>query len=266
MKYFHSLLSRKYIFLWIFSLFLVFVFFRLGLWQLDRLDQRRNFNSRVTSQINQPELNLTGEAILKDLYQMEYRKVEAIGEYRFEDEIAIRNQVFENQPGVHLVTPLVLAGTNQAILVDRGWIPYEDFQRNNWSLYNEPGKVKVSGVLRRSQTKPDFGNRSDPTPAPGEPRKPAWFFVNVAGIQKQIPYELLPGAYIQQSPDPGWTDYPKRSTVEVEISEGPHLGYAIQWFTFSFIALVGVPILVIWQENRAKIEVKGSLSSSKVVL
>ena len=256
MNFFRSLLGRKYVFLWIFSLFLVVLFFRLGLWQLDRLEQRKIFNTRVTSQIDQPGLFLTGKILSEDLYQMEYRKVEAVGEYRFEDEIAIRNQVYENRSGVHLITPLVLSGTDQAILVDRGWIPYEDFTNNNWSKYYEPGEVTVIGVLRRSQEKPDFGDRSDPTPAPGEPRKPAWFFVNVGGIQEQVSYKLLPGAYIQQSPDPKWTNYPKRSFAEVEISEGPHFGYAIQWFTFSFIALVGVPILVYWQEKKKETEIE----------
>ena len=228
------------------------VFIRLGFWQLDRLEQRRIFNARVLSQINQPVFSLQGDALNKDLYELEYRSVTVSGRYDFENEIAIRNQAFENQVGVHLVTPLIISGTDQAILVDRGWIPDADFRNEDWSKFAENGEVEVVGVLRRSRTKPDFGSRTDPTPAPGEPRRIAWFFVNVDGIQKQIPYELMKGAYIQQEPDPKWDGFPKRSTSEVEISEGSHQSYALQWFSFALIALLGVPALVYQQSLKER--------------
>jgi cytochrome oxidase assembly protein ShyY1 len=36
-----------------------------------------------------------------------------------------------------------------------------------------------------------------------------------------------------------------------ELSEGPHLSYAIQWFSFAVVALVGSAILV-RRDRRAK--------------
>jgi surfeit locus 1 family protein len=44
--------------------------------------------------------------------------------------------------------------------------------------------------------------------------------------------------YIKQAPAEDNQQPPLRSEREVDLSEGPHLGYAIQWFLFS--AILGV--------------------------
>jgi surfeit locus 1 family protein len=183
---------------------------------------------------------------------MEYRQVTVVGTYDHSQQIAIRNQYWDNQWGVHLVTPLVLAGSNQAILVDRGWIPSQDYQSGDWSAYDETGIIQVSGVIRASQEKADFGSRSDPTPAPGQSPMLAWNFVNVQALQQQASYQLLP-AYIQQAHEASHTGLPYRTQPEVEITEGPHLSYAIQWFTFATVLVLGYPFFIRWQEkNRQK--------------
>ena len=238
---------------WILTTLLVigggFVLARLGVWQLDRLAQRRIFNERVTAQMNQPQLELQGEALQADLYYMEYRTVRVRGEYDFSQEVALRNQVWGNLYGVHLLTPLRIENSQAVILVDRGWIPAEDFASGEWSRFAEPGVVEVSGILRRPQSRPDFGRISDPTPAAGE-RLTAWNLANLEQMQQQMPYRLLP-AYIQQSPDPAWVEMPYRSVTEVEITEGPHLGYAIQWFTFAAILVFGYPVFILKEEKRS---------------
>ena len=63
------------------------------------------------------------------------------------------------------------------------------------------------------------------------------------------PYQLLP-VYVQQAPDPAWTSLPYRSQPDVEISEGPHLGYALQWFTFSALLGLGYPVFIRRQERK----------------
>jgi surfeit locus 1 family protein len=180
---------------------------------------------------------------------MEYRQVVVRGIYDHSQEIAIRNQHWQNQWGAHLVTPLIIEGTDQAILVDRGWIPAEDFESGNWIKYAEPGIVDVRGIIRASKQKADFGGRSDPTPAPGENGWKSWNFVNVAGISTQVSLPLLP-AYIQQSPDSSWEGPPYRSQPKLDLTEGSHQSYAIQWFTFSLIAAVGYPLYLYRRHKR----------------
>ena len=247
------ILQRMFSRRWIIATLLVLlgagVCIRLGIWQLDRLEQRRAFNTRVLAQIDQPVLILQGEALNADIANMEYRPVQVTGEYDFTQEIALRNQYYGSEWGVHLVTPLRVAGSDQAILVDRGWIPAADFESGEWKKFAEPGFVTVRGVLRAAQSKAELGSLTDPTPAPGEAPRQAWYFVNIELISRQVPYPLLL-AYIQQAPDPSWTALPYRTQPEIEITEGPHMGYALQWFAFASILSLGYPFFIRRQEKR----------------
>jgi surfeit locus 1 family protein len=213
--------------------------FRMGLWQLDRLAQRRAFNERVLAQIAAERLDLNVD-LPSDLYEMEYRKVTVRGRYDFSQEVLLRNQVWENRLGFRVLTPLQIEGRAEAVLVDRGWIPYEQSAPELRSAFAETGLVTVNGVLRRPQSQPDFGGIADPTLSPGQNRLDAWNIVNLERIQQQVNLPLLP-MYVQQAADEAWVGPPYRSLALPEISEGSHLGYAIQWFSFSVLLLVGFP-------------------------
>jgi len=219
------------------------VMIRLGIWQLDRLAERRAFNARVMAAMAQPVLDLNRELPVEQLYDMEYRSVVVRGTYLYDEEILLRNQVWNGQLGFHVLTPLQINGSSWAVLVDRGWLPYDQAHLPQREIYQEPGEVTVMGVLRRGKERPDFGGIPDPTLAPGETRLEAWNLINLKRIQEQVSLPLLP-IYIQQAPDAEQTHLPYRSLPEVEITEGPHLGYAIQWFTFAAILGVGYPFFV----------------------
>lgn len=255
--------SRKWLLATILVVAAMAVMIRLGIWQLDRLDKRRAFNARVSAQIAQPPLELQGNALEVDLTQMEYRKVRLTGEYDPAGEIALRNQYWNDQWGVHLVTPLKITGNERAVLVDRGWIPGEAYQSGDWSQYIEPGKVTVEGVIRLSQSKAELGRRSDPTPAPGEGPLKTWNFVNVPRLAEQTGEALLP-VYIQQSPDPAWTGLPRRFQVELDLSEGPHMSYAIQWFIFAAILGIGYPFFIRRRESEKHLTTKDTKGAKEV--
>jgi surfeit locus 1 family protein len=245
------LFSRKWLLATILVLAAMGVMIRLGIWQLDRLDTRRAFNSRVLAQQNQPELVLEDEALDEPLQEMEYRAVKVTGEYDHSQEIALRNQYLNNQWGVHLITPLRIAGSDRAVLVDRGWISAADFESGDWSKFNEPGKVIVQGVIRQSRSQADFGSRRDIVPAPGEAPLRAWNFVNVPAISQQVSLPLLP-VYIQQAPTSAPIGTPVRTAPELDLTEGPHMGYAIQWFTFAAILGIGYLVYLRRQDSRKK--------------
>jgi surfeit locus 1 family protein len=246
-----KMFSRRWLLATLLVIVGVAVLARLGKWQLDRLAQRRAFNARVQAQIDAPPLDLSGAALKDDLPNMEYHKVTVTGEYDFSQQVALRNQVEGDEWGVHLITPLRIQGANAAVLVDRGWIPAQDFESGDWSKFNEPGTVTVKGVIRDSQSKAEIGPRSDPTLAPGQTSLNAWNFVNIDRIANQIPMPILP-VYIQESPDPTWSGQPVRTQPQLDLSEGPHLGYAIQWFAFALLLAGGYPFFILRQERRVK--------------
>jgi surfeit locus 1 family protein len=212
---------------------------RLGIWQLDRLEQRRSFNSHVEAMWAAEPLALTGQ-IDEDLMIMEYRAVTVNGTYDFENQVALRNRYFRNEYGYHLLTPLIL-DDGSAVLVERGWIPADGNDTpSKWRAYDQPGRITVTGQIRLGQAEPDLGGVPDPTLAPGQDRLEFWNIVNLERIGGQLPYPLL-DVFVQPDVDLDDTEPPVPYQPEIELTEGPHLGYAGQWFIFATILVLGYP-------------------------
>jgi surfeit locus 1 family protein len=178
-----------------------------------------------------------------DLTQMEYRLVTVTGTYDFTNSVVLRNQYHDTQPGYFLMTPLLLSD-GSAILIERGWISAVDNSTpSNWHKYDQPGAITINGIIRLGQTQPELGGIPDPELADGQQRLDFWNIVNLKRIEKQTPYKLLP-VFIQPNPEPAPAGPPYPYQPVIEISEGPHLGYALQWFSFALILFFGYPFFL----------------------
>lgn len=241
-----KIFQRKWLFPTLFVLAGTTLCIRLGIWQLDRLEQRRAFNLQFESMRAMPALDLNQE-LHGNISQMEWRAVEVQGEYDFENQVALRNQYNGSEYGYHLLTPLLLDG--QAVLVDRGWIPAEgNSSSRDWRKYDEAGVVHLTGQVRLGQTKPAIGGVADALPEDGS-RLEIWSNANLEQIARQMPYPVLP-VYIQPDVDNNDADPPIPFQPVIEVTEGPHFGYALQWFTFATILLVGYPFYLRKQETE----------------
>lgn len=232
MNLIRNMFSKK----WFITTILVFigtaVCIRLGIWQLDRLEQRRAFNSQVQSMQNAEVLNLN-QTMPTDIESMEWREVTVTGTYDFENQIAVRNQYHENEYGYHLITPLQFDGG--VVLVNRGWIPAD----SDWRMYDETGKVTVSGKIRLGQGKPTLGGVEDALPLDGS-KLEVWNNLDVEKMSQQFSYPIL-NIFIQPSVDANDSSPPIPYQPTIELTEGSHFGYAIQWFTFATILFLGYP-------------------------
>jgi surfeit locus 1 family protein len=223
---------------------------RLGIWQLDRLRQRRAFNTHVQAVWDMPPLQLTA-ATTTDLTGMEYRSVQVSGTYDFDNQIALRNQYWADtnaveQYGYHLLTPLLLDEGGPAVIVDRGWIPAGgNDSPTAWQQYDQSSRVTLKGVLRLGGDKPEMGGVPDPQ---GQTHLYFWNSVNLERIQAQLRYPIL-SVYIQPDPEPERNTPPYPFQPTLELSEGPHMGYAIQWFSFAALLVSGYPFYLRKQAN-----------------
>jgi surfeit locus 1 family protein len=239
------LLRKMFSRAWWLTTLLVFVgtavCIRLGFWQLDRLELRREFNAQVMSMQAAPMLDLN-EGLPADISSMEWRAVTVTGDYDFENQVALRNRYLETRYGYHLVTPLLFNGA--AVLVDRGWIPADA----DWRDFDEPGAVTVMGQIRLGQGKPAFGGVADALPEDGDPLK-VWNNLDVERMSAQFPYPIL-AVYIQPDAGEGDVTPPIAYQPEIELTEGSHFGYAFQWFTFAAILFAGYPFYLRKQDQN----------------
>lgn len=217
---------------------------RLSIWQFDRLAERRAANAVLAATLASEFMVLTGEPISGDVTQLKDRQVVAEGEFDHQNQVTLLVQSWQGRAGVHLITPLVLAGTDteplRAVLVDRGWVPQTEVDNGNLATYDETGPLRLTGVVALSQPLSRYGNPE--LEATG--RQTAVYRIDVPRLQEQMPYDLLPFYVIQAPPPEGNTALPFRELPPVDLSEGPHLSYALQWLLFTLILGGGYLIFV----------------------
>ena len=204
---------------------------RLGAWQLDRLQQRRARNAQVRAARERPAVEaragLTADSAAN-------RRVHAAGRYDYAHQQLWRTRSYEGVPGVALVTPLRLAD-GSAVFVDRGWAPSPDAAHVDEQAYREPDTTDVLGLGFRAPR-----GRGD---------------VDPVAFRDSLPYPVLPFILQQLPPStatgresfrasyrpvpPGLMRWPPPPLDDV-----PHLSYAIQWFCFAAIILVGSVVLL----------------------
>lgn len=248
MRSLNKLFSKQWIIITILVIAAAIVMVRLGFWQLDRLEGRKALNAQVLAQTKLEPLLLDTFAVDLDLEAMEFRNVILYGEYDYQNEFVIGNQTFRDQIGVRLLTPLKIRGSERAVLIDRGWVPQADYAEGRLAQYQQPGEIRIEGVLRTTQEKMGLKDCLD-TSGSSDP-KLVWC-VSIAGIQEKTPYSLLP-VYVWSTPVGEQITPPLTSELTIEISEGNHLSYAVQWFTFAAMLFFGYPFFV-QRENLAQL-------------
>jgi surfeit locus 1 family protein len=205
---------------------------RLGIWQLDRLQQRRAANAAFAAQYYGEVLDLNGALAEDDPAALADRQAVVNGRFDYAGQIILKEQNFRDNPGVHLVTPFLIEGKEQAILVDRGWIPAAEAAEGDLAQFDEFPDEPLKGVLQRSQTL--SGGRETVV----EPGQKEWYRIDIEAIETVSAYELFPVYLLQGPTEENGTGFPAREEFELDLSDGPHLGYAVQWFLFAVILAI----------------------------
>lgn len=243
--YILKIFNKKWILLTIIVAGFMVLFVRLGFWQLDRWQQKIDYNTRAAERWQQPPFDLNGNTLPDDLAALEFRRVQAYGTFDYARQIALTVNCNEYLSGVHLVTPLVLE-ENRAVLVNRGCVPLDQADPTSWPQFEEMQTGTITGLIQASQPPPN-GQQSTPPAAPQR----SWFRIDIPAIQAQLPYELESG-WIWQLPEPGRSAAALPLRMEpMALNEGNHLSYAIQWFAFVAIAGFGYIMFVRYRERKA---------------
>jgi len=219
---------------------LVLGFVRLGLWQLDRLEQRRTSNALIELREAEPPLPL--EALVSqygtDPENLIYRQAIVTGRYRTGDEFFAVGRRFDDLSGTMVVAPLELADGSTMIVV-RGLVP-ADTPGPPAQGYEPPaGIVTLVGRIDDGEEPLRIG---EPDPVDGVLQSISR--VDLAYIDTWLDGDVVPISLTLSEQSPANTGKQLAFVPREELTEGRHLGYAIQWFAFAIIVAVGVAVLV----------------------
>ncbi len=204
------------------------LFISLGLWQVDRGRERAARNAGLSARLDAAPVPFA--SLSTDPANQRYVPVALTGRFRYDLEQVEAGRTSNGSPGVHLLTPLERDGNDTLVLVLRGWVYSPNAASVDLGRWREAGRVELTGY---ALPLPDSG-----PPAPAADSV-ALRSVNRAALESRIGAPLAHAYVVMTSDSVARLDSVPRRLPAPVLSAGPHRSYAIQWFSFAAIALVG---------------------------
>lgn len=206
------------------------LFVRLGFWQLDRHADRKHFNSDRAARLAAAPLSFDSVRRQPESW---LRQSRVEGEPDYASQFVVTGRSRNGSPGVHIITPVRVTGNDTAVLVNRGWVYAPDAATVDLSRWRE-SRTSFSGhtdTLATPETAPQLKGRGLRS-------------LTMAGVDSLLPYPFYSLYLVAHDSVP---DAPARLSQPV-LDAGPHLSYAIQWFSFAAIAVGGA--VIVWLKTR----------------
>jgi surfeit locus 1 family protein len=204
---------------------------RLGFWQISRLHQRQARNALVRARSDSAESDFN--SLPHDSSLARFRRVRITGSPDYEHELIYAARTHRGSPGINFLTPFRIPGHDTAVLVNRGWIYSPD-----------AATVDATKWRERDTT---FDAYVDEFPSPtGVTYATRPNIVSRLGydvVAKSVPYPIAKTYLVMIGDSVMAEDRIARLTLP-PLDEGPHLSYAIQWFGFALVALIGAGFVV----------------------
>ena len=201
----------------------------LGNWQLRRADEKRAIEARLTSQLVQAPLAVGAAPVRAE--DVEYRRVIVQGEFDRTWPLYLDNRPIAGNAGFYLLMPFKIAGSERHVLIERGWFPVDQHNRNNLPEQNTPdGKLSIEGVGVRNP-----GHVLQLAQAPVVQPGAILQNLTVAEFAAASKFDMQPFVIEQATDTPdGLTRKWPRASVGIE----RHLGYAFQWYALALTAFL----------------------------
>ncbi len=213
----------------------------LGYWQIQRLHWKENLIAEIHTRMQEPAIDVGLSVILPDnIPNMNYHPGRASGVFQNDHPLYFNaTSVGNGKGGYDLLTPLLL-DDGRYLLVNRGWIPYDQKQKPDaasppaddqnpvYGIYRPSGPVIISGILRLPPAQKPSGRPDN------DASKDDWYWddlpamAQAAGVKEFLPFILE----AKDAPHDG--NYPVGGQTRIDLPNH-HLQYAITWFWLAFI-------------------------------
>lgn len=216
-------------------LILLPVLIRLGLWQLDRAQEKREIIAAQNEKLALPPLEIS--KALENTKDLQFHHLRITGTFSTQYQVFIDNKVHQEKAGYEVVTPIRIGQSQQYVLVDRGWVPMGATRTQLPTINTPDQQVTVMGIAKyNTKDVVSFGsaNRSNQ----GWPAVVRW--VDIKELAKESKLNLLPFMLLL---DPEAKYGFVRDWKFVNMPPEKHISYAIQWFTMA-LALIVIYLVV----------------------
>ena len=206
----------------------------LGFWQLDRANEKRAIEASI-QKANTGIVELISDE--NRLIEKEYYQVRLKGQYLNNKQFVYDNQIVDQVSGYYVLTPFKLENHSSAIVINRGFIPWNGDREKlaDISIDNTKSEIKVqiSKPIKRIELKPSEISNNFPTLIQAVDLVK---MSEIAGVNFSSMVGLL-----DASMDDGFVRKWEPYTGSIE----KHIGYAVQWFLMAIVlGIIGIRIAI----------------------
>ena len=202
----------------------------LGFWQLRRFDERKANNAQIMETTGRESVAVNNLSIDRLDKTQSYTPATARGTFDEDRQVYLINRSRDGVPGVEVINSFTLETDPVSyVVVNRGYLPRKVFNEGESEIWKPSSKVlEIEGFIMipflDGKLQGDEINRID-----------------IDLLSDEWGVSLLP-IYLQQNQQTS-NDWPVQMKPP-ELTEGSHLSYAVQWFIFTLIGLVGYPLVL----------------------
>jgi surfeit locus 1 family protein len=214
---------------------LVPVFVLLGVWQLQRADEKRRLQEEYDARGRGPVVRVEPRAQAGE--DLRFYRVEVTGRYEPDHQFLLDNRVHHGRVGYHVLTPVRIGDSELRVLVNRGWIELGESRERLPRIDTPRETVTVTGV---ATVPSDKGYRPGEVPARGGKWETVWPYLDLKRYAQAVPFPVQPVVILL---DPAGPAGFVREWSRLDAGIAVHQGYAFQWFALA-VALVGLTLLL----------------------
>jgi surfeit locus 1 family protein len=216
------------------------LFASLGVWQLHRADEKTLLMRQREQRQAEPVLRADSPGWASA--ENRYRRVELKGDWDSQHQILLDNQIYKQQAGYQVLTPLRIEGSSDAVLVNRGWIPVGVDRHRLPEIGLLEKTAHIEGVL---DLFPGVGFKLKGAEIPTQGWPAVAQLLDAAVLSDRLGYRLLPYQVLLAPDAPaGYARDWKQASLNPEKNQG----YALQWFGFA----LALSVLYLWYGVKRK--------------
>ena len=207
----------------------------LGLWQLDRADEKRIIDEGIRSAIAKPALELNNFD-LKALSTEAYRPAKVKGKFDTQHQFLLDNRTHAGRPGYHVLTPFIFESDHgrEAVLINRGWITYQDTRENIPSIKVTENEIEILGAIKEIPRSIVLNETAQQQTDLAYTNPMLLQSVDIPALNQHLSYTLLPILIeLDKTDENGYI----REWQPYYGSIDKHNAYATQWFSMAAILL-----------------------------
>ncbi|MGJ7508286.1 SURF1 family protein [Variovorax sp. GT1P44] len=215
----------------------------LGRWQLSRAAQKEAIQAEIDAQKNLPPLDQKAFLALDKPEATLHRPVRLRGLWLKPHTVYLDNRQMHGVPGFYVLTPFALEGTNQTVLIQRGWIQRNFTERTQLQPVETPsGLVEVTGRIAPPPAHLLELGKADAAASTPAPAGSSLIRQNLdlEAFRAETGLPLRTEVSLQQT-GPA-SEGLQRDWPAPALGVEKHYGYAFQWFGLSALVL----ILYVW--------------------